>query len=153
MFELMRKTAFFADIAEAHVKAIAAFASLVTYQAGAQAIVEGEACQHMDLLLLVEGAVDVETKFSPLPTAMTFNLHAISSEMFGEIAWLLGGKRSASVKCRTSCKFIQIDGGKFYAYCHDQPAAGVELLSRIAALAAQRVLHLSEMLKHKELFS
>lgn len=153
MLELLRNTAFFAGVAEQNVKDIAAFADLVVVNAGESAIVEGDAQPHMDLLLLVDGAVEVETRFSPLPTAMTFNLHAISSEMFGEIAWILGGKRSASVKCKKNSKFIKIDGGKLFAYCHAHPGVGVELMTRIAALMAQRVVHLSDLLKNKDLFS
>ena len=153
MLKLLCNTALFAGIAEENVTEIAAFSELVVYSAGAKAIFEGDLRQHMDLLLLVDGAVEVETRFSPLPTAMEFNLHAISNEMFGEIAWILGGKRSASVKCKTNSKFIKIDGGKFFEYCQAHPAVGVALVTRIAAVTAQRVLHLSEQLKNKDLFS
>lgn len=153
MLPLMLKTTLFSGIAEDRVKEICAFSQLVTYPQGAQAIVEGDARQHLDLLLLVEGEVDVETRFSSLPTAMEFNLHAISNELFGEVAWILGGKRTASVKCKNTCKFIRIDGSKLYAYCQANPAMGVVLMTRIAAVMAQRVVHLSEQLKNKTLFS
>ncbi len=152
MLELMCKTAFFAGISDKSMKEISAFSELVTFNAGAQAIVEGDARNHLDLLLLVEGEVEVVTQFSPLPSAMAFNLHAISSELFGEIAWILGGKRSASVKCKKKSKFIKIDGGRLFDYCQSHPTAGVELMTRIAAVMAQRVIHLSEQLKNKDLF-
>lgn len=152
MLELMRKTAFFAGISDKSMKEISAFSELITFNTGAQAIVEGDTRHHLDLLLLVDGEVEVESKFSPLPSAMAFNLHAISSELFGEIAWILGGKRSASVKCKKKSKFIKIDGGQLFDYCQSHPTAGVELMTRIAAVMAQRVIHLSEQLKNKDLF-
>ena len=153
MLPLMLKTTLFSGIAEENVREISAFSTLVTYQAGAQPIVEGQTLDHLDLLLLVEGEVDVETRFSPLPTAMQFNLHAIGNEMFGEVAWILGGKRTASVKCKKTCKFIQIDGSKLFEYCQTHPVVGVELMTRIAAVLAQRVVHLTELMRNKELFS
>ena len=150
---LLLKTILFNGIAEQNVKDISAFSELVTYQAGVQAIVEGDSQQHLDLLLLVDGEVEVDTRFSPLPTAMECNLHAISTELFGEVAWILGGGRTASVKCRKTCRFIKIDGSKLFAYCQANPAVGVELMTRIAAVLAQRVFHLTELYRNKELFS
>ena len=153
MLQFLLKTALFNGVAEEHAKVIAAFSELTVMAAGEHAIVEGDAHQHHDLLLLVEGEVSVETRFSPLPNAMKFNLHAIGNEMFGEIAWILGGKRSASVKCRTSCKFIKINGSRFFDYCNAHPAVGVELMTRIAAVTAQRVTHLTDLLRNKDLAS
>lgn len=153
MLPLMLKTTLFSGIPDENVMEISTFSKLVTFNAGTQAIVEGDAQDHLDLLLLVEGEVDVETRFSPLPTAMQFNLHAISNEMFGEVAWILGGKRTASVKCKKNCKFIQIDGGKLFAYCQSHPVVCAELMTRIASVLAHRVVHLTELLRNKELFS
>jgi CRP-like cAMP-binding protein len=153
MLPLMLKTTLLSGIAEAHIREIAAFSKLASYREGEQAIIEGEAEDHLDLLLLLEGEVDVEARFSPLPTSMKFNLHAIGNEMFGEVAWILGGKRTASVKCKKNCTFIQIDGRKLFSYCHAHPVVGVELMTRIAAVLAHRVVHLTELLRDKELFS
>jgi len=153
MLPLLTKTTLFSAIAEENLKEIAAFSEWVTFPTGAQAIIEGDERQHVDLLLLVEGEVDVEARFSPLPTAMKFNLHAIGNEMFGEVAWLLGCKPTASVKCRKNCKFIRIDGSKLFEYCQAHPVVGVELMTRIAGVLAQRVVHLTDLLRNKELFS
>ncbi len=153
MLQLMLDTALFGGLAEDKVKEISEFSEVVTYHEGAQVIVEGIDGQHPDLLLLVDGEVNVGAKFSPLPTAKEFKLHAIGNELFGEVSWILGSKRSAGVSCKKYCKFIRIKGDKFYEYCQTNPAIGVELITRIAAVLAQRVVHLSDQLRNKELFS
>jgi CRP-like cAMP-binding protein len=153
MLSQLSKTRLFSGIADENLKEISAFSEWVTYPTGAQPIIEGDERQHIDLLLLVEGEVDVEARFSPLPTAMKFNLHAIANEMFGEVAWLLGCRPTASVKCRKNCKFIRIDGSKLFDYCQAHPVVGIELMTRTAAVLAQRVVHLTELMRNKELFS
>ncbi len=152
MLQMMLRSALFHGIAEPAVTAIAAFSELMVFGVGAQVIVEGDG-RHLDLLLLVDGEITVGTKFSPLPAAMEFNLHAIGNEMLGEVAWILGNKRTANVHCKKICKFIRIDGDKLFAYCHAHPAVGVELMTRVAAVLAQRVIHLTEQLRDKALYS
>jgi len=99
MLQLMIDTALFSGIDKEKVKEISAFSEHLRLPEGAQLIGEVDEGQHPDLYLLVDGAVNVGTRFSPLPGAKTLNLNAISSELFGEIAWLLGNKRTASVTC------------------------------------------------------
>lgn len=151
MLQMMLRTAFFHGIAEPAVMDIAAFSELLVLGAGAQVIVEGDG-RHLDLLLLVDGEITVGTKFSPLPAAMEFNLHAIGSEVLGEVAWILGNKRSANVHCKKVSKFVRIDGDKLFAYCAAHPVVGVELMTRVAAVLAQRVIHLTELLRDKALY-
>jgi hypothetical protein len=153
MLQLMIDTALFSGIDEKIIREISLFSEVVIFFEGEQAIVEEKAGQHPDMLLLVDGKVNVESKFSPLPTAKKFNLPGISNEMFGEVGWILGNKRSASVSCLTTCKFIRIHGGKLFEYCQSNPAVGFELMTRIASVLAQRVVNLSTQMKNKELFS
>lgn len=153
MLQLMLNTVLFRGIPEEKVREISAFSQIVNCREGAQAIVEGKDGEHQDILLLVEGEVNVGTRFSPLPNAMEFDLHAIGNEMLGEVAWVLGRKRSANVTCKKHCMFIQINGSKLFEYCQANPAVGVELMTRVAAVLAQRVVHLSEQLRNRDLFS
>lgn len=151
MLESISRTALFAGFAEERMKDIAAFSRKVTYAAGDHAIVEGSAEQHPDLLLLLEGEVDVEMRFSYLPMDGVINLKTIGGEVFGEIAWLLGDKRSASVKCKRHCQILIIDGSRLTAFCKAHPAEGLAIMSRIAHLLARRVVDLSKQLKNREL--
>lgn len=152
MLQMMLRSALFHGIAEPALTDISAFSELMVFGVGAQVIAEGDG-RHLDLLLLVDGEITVGTKFSPLPAAMEFNLHAIGNEMLGEVAWILGNKRSATVTCKKVCKFIRIDGDKLFAYCNANPVVGVELMTRVAAVLAQRVIHLTELLRDKALYT
>lgn len=153
MLTMMMNTALFHGTARKDVEAMSVFAKVVAYAEGDPVIVEGDPTRHSDLLLLVSGEVDVEARYSPLPNAMEFNLHAISNELFGEVSLLLGGKPTATVKCRKPCKFLRIDGGQFFEYCRAHPDVGLELTTRIAAVLARRVVHLTELMRDKDLFA
>lgn len=153
MLTMMTNTALFQGIERKHVEALSTFAKVVAYAEGEPVIVEGDPTRHSDLLLLVSGEVDVGARFSPLPNAMMFNLHTISNELFGEVSLLLGGKPTATVKCRKPCKFLRLDGGQFFEYCRAHPDVGLELTTRIAAVLARRVVHLTELMRDKDLFA
>ena len=153
MLQLLLQTFLFRDLTESEVKKIAEFSELVAYAEGEEVIVEGNTEKHPDLFLLVAGEVNVGTKFSPLPTAEALDLHPIDNQMFGEVAWLRGSKRSAIVSCKSECKFICINGGKLFEYCQNNPAVGVVLVTRIASVLAQRVAHLTDLVRDKALYS
>ena len=153
MLPMMMNTALFQGIERKHVEAMSAFAKVVAYAEGAPVIVEGDPTRHSDLLLLVSGEVDVEARYSPLPNATKFNLHAISNELFGEVSLVLGRKPTATVKCRKPCKFLRLDGGQFFEYCRAHPDVGMELTMRIAAVLARRVVHLTELMRDKDLYA
>jgi CRP-like cAMP-binding protein len=153
MLQLLLQTFLFKDIIEAEIKKIAEFSELVTYETDEEVIVEGKAEAHPDLFLLVVGQVNVGTKFSHLPNAEELDLHPIDNQMFGEVAWLLGKKRSAIVSCKGGCKFIRINGNRLYDYCQSNPAVGVVLVTRIATVLAQRVAHLTDLVRDKALYS
>jgi CRP-like cAMP-binding protein len=144
--------ALFRDLPKKHLDAISAFTTVIDFAEGAPVILEGDPSTHHDLLLLLSGEVDVEARFSPLPTSMGFNLHAITNELFGEVSWLLGGKPTASVKCRKPCRFVRLDGVKLFDYCRANPDVGVEIMTRVAAVLARRVAHLTELMRDKELW-
>lgn len=152
MVALVDGAALFRDVPKQHLDAISDFSTFVDFAEGEPVIVEGVPLQHQDLLLLMSGEVDVEAKYSPLPNAMGLNLHAISNELFGEVSWILGGKPTASVKCRKPCRFIRVDGVKLMDYCRAHPDVGMELISRVAAVLARRVAHLTELMRDKELW-
>lgn len=153
MLEFLRKTALFRGVAEDHLKYIAAFSNIETYENGGPAIIEGSPENHQDILLVVAGEVSVGTRFSSLPNALQFDLKAISNELIGEIGWILGKGRSATVNCKGYCRFIRVNGEKLHAYCKAHPELGVELLSRIAAVLAERVVNLTSQVRNRELYS
>lgn len=151
MYQLLQQTALFSGIDKEEVKKVAKFSELVTHQAGEEPVVNTGEMRHPDLLLLLVGEVSVGTKLSPLPAAVEVDLHPIDNELFGEVAWIQGSKRSANVTCKTECKFIRIHGNKFYDFCHAHPAVGIVLIDRIASVLAQRVIRLTELVRDKSL--
>lgn len=152
MYQLLHQTALFSGIDKEEVKKIAKFSELVTHQAGEEPVVNTGEMRHPDLLLLLVGEVSVGTKLSPLPAAVEVDLHPIDNELFGEVAWIQGSKRSANVTCKTECKFIRIHGNKLYDFCHAHPAVGIVLIDRVASVLAQRVIRLTELVRDKSLY-
>lgn len=153
MLQLLLQTFLFNGIPEDAVKDIAAFSELVSFLANEEVNVENDHDPHPDIFLLVVGSASVETRFSSLPNAESMDLHPIDTPIFGEVAWLLGGKRTAVVSCTDKCKFIRINGKKLHTYCQEHPEIGVTLTLRIARVLAKRVSHLTDLVREKALYS
>lgn len=68
-------------------------------------------------------------------------------EVFGEVSWLLGGGRTATVRCVNEVLAIRIDGQVLMAYLEQNPASGFEIMRRIACQTAQRLKSTDVLLK------
>lgn len=96
------------------------------FSIGDNIITEGDTGNVM--YILISGTVDIikTTIFNDeyICATLNSNMHC----MFGEMALLDNDKRSATVKAKTDCKTLSIDGDSFNKYIDEYPKAGVELL-------------------------
>lgn len=83
------------------------------------------------LFVILEGEVKV-VSFSPLGKNAVFNvLHA--GDIFGEIAFLDGGERTADVTAVTDCKLMVIERRDFLPLVHSRPDIAQKLIEVLCA--------------------
>lgn len=99
-----------------------------------------------DLYLLLSGNVEIVSSDSPV-TSDEVVLSSDDKSMLGEIAWLTGGKHTASVRCRGPVEAIRIDGSALKRFLDMSPDIGAGIYKKIAGLLADRLTTTDALLK------
>ena len=92
-----------------------------------------------DLFLLVEGTVNVVARLPEGSEPREVRLDNLDYELLGEIAWVLGSPRSASVYCSSDCVAVRIEGPAFMEYLDHHPPLGYTLLKRMMGVMSRKL--------------
>ena len=68
-------------------------------------------------------------------------------EIFGEIGWLLRGKRTATVRCIGDVEAIRINGDMFMQFLEQRPDVGFQVMRNITLLITKRLSQTNSLLK------
>ena len=100
------------------------------------------------LYVLLEGRVSVEFEMWP-PDMADQNRAQLailrSGDVFGEIAFLKGKRRSANVKAIDKTRVLQIDGEKLNEIFQISPQIGYTVMRNMALILAQRIENINFM--------
>ena len=99
-----------------------------------------------DLYLLIQGSVEIVSNNSKI-TSSEVVISKEDIDVFGEIAWLTGSRRTASVRCHGNVLAIQIDGQKLHQYLNTHPEAGFIVMREIALIQSRRMQNTDSLLK------
>jgi len=99
-----------------------------------------------DLFILIRGRVEIITSSSGITSSESI-ISQQDKELFGEISWISGRKRTASVRCIGEVEAIRIDGEKFMAYLQNHPETGFIVMRTIALLVADSLSDTNQLLK------
>lgn len=94
------------------------------------------------LYVLLEGRVSVEFELWPPDMADQDRAQLAilrAGDLFGEIAFLKGKRRSANVKAIDETRVLQIDGEKLNEIFKKSPQIGYTVMRNIALILAQRI--------------
>ena len=111
-------------------------------------IIQEDSTATSTLYVLLEGRVSVEFEIWPddMPDQSRAQLAILrSGDVFGEIAFLKGKRRSANVKAIDEARVLQIDGEKLYEIFNDNPQIGYTFMRNVALILAQRIENLNFM--------
>lgn len=100
-----------------------------------------------DLFILCRGRVEIITNSSSGVTSSEAIISQQDKELFGEISWISGRKRTASVRCIGEVEAIRIDGEKFMAYLQNHPETGFLVMRTITMLVATSLSNTDQLLK------
>ena len=138
MVETLQGTELFKGIDGQELAKIAAFCQTVHLADGGNLIAEGRP-RTPDLYMVIEGDFDVIAR-NPKKPDESMTLGNLGYEVVGEIAWLTGSTRSATVRCRGDLKAIQIDGPQLMTYLEAHRDVGFEVMRRLMRALSQKLI-------------
>ncbi len=136
--EMLRGTKLFGGLDAEALDAIAAFCQPLHLADGGLLIAEGRP-HTADLYLVVDGEFDVITRHPSKPDER-MTLGNLGYEVVGEIAWLTGASRSATVRCRGDLLAVCVDGPKLMAYLEGHREVGFEVMRRMMRALSQKLI-------------
>ncbi|MBN1242524.1 MAG: cyclic nucleotide-binding domain-containing protein [Spirochaetales bacterium] len=133
------------DLEAAELAELERMGELRLLRAGEVIMREGENASSM--CILVEGEVEITRSLTLKTGRHDFGsaeksmnrLRSDGGAVFGEMSMFADHPRSATVVARTDCAVRQVEREDFAAWCRERPESGIKVLSRIAAVLADRV--------------
>jgi CRP-like cAMP-binding protein len=140
MIEILKKITLFAEVDDRALEEIAAFCTIRHCTAGEVLVDQkllGE--DDRDLFLLVDGLVEVVARLPEGSSSHEVRLDNLDYEVLGEIAWVLGHGRTATVICSRETEAIRVNGPQFHDYLDRHPEVGYRVLKRMLAIASRKL--------------
>jgi len=133
---LLQSISLFDELSGPELEKVAALARIRSYPARTAVVLQGEAAR--ELFVIVSGRLKV---VACGPEGRDTVLGIMSErEVFGEVALLDGGARSASVTTIGPCELMVIERDRFFELLRDSPSISVKLM----VVLAKRLRRLSE---------
>jgi len=111
-------------------------------------IIQEDSTASADLYVLLEGRVSVEFELWPSDSDQQDRAQLVRlrpGDIFGEVAFLKGKRRIATVKAIDETRVLQIDGKRLNEIFEKSPHIGYTVMRQIALILAQRVENVSLM--------
>ena len=137
MVKTLQGTELFKGIDGQTLTEIAVFCQTLHLADGGKLIAEGRP-RTPDLYMVIDGDFDVIARNPKTDESMT--LGNLGYEVVGEIAWLTGSTRSATVRCRGDLRAIRIDGTQLMAYLETHRDVGFEVMRRLMRALSQKLI-------------
>lgn len=137
---ILARHEFFRGMPPGTIDRLARHARPIAYRAGERIFARGDDGRGM--MAVVSGSVRIAVASHETATELVLNLIG-ANEVFGELALLDGGPRSADAVAMTNCEVLLLERRDFLAVLADEPAVAVRLL----AVLGQRLRRTSEQLQ------
>jgi CRP-like cAMP-binding protein len=123
------------DLDEAELQQIAAFFTIIVLRAGQTLYAEGTAAN--SACFVIEGELDAFAKLPGGGEAMVGTI--LPDTIIGEMALLEGGRRTASVRARTSATALEVSAAFFQASLNQMDLPTHKILRRVISGLADRL--------------
>lgn len=145
MMSELEQVQLFKELTSQALQEISGFCTKLELESGDTFIAEND-LQSRDLFILCRGRVEIITSSSGITSSESI-ISEHDKELFGEISWITGRRRTATVRCVGEVEAIHIDGEKFMAYLQSHPEAGFSVMRTIARLMANALSDTDQLLK------
>jgi len=99
-----------------------------------------------DFFILCEGNLEIVSSNTDVLSEEVV-LSKLEKHIFGELSWLSGKKRTATVRCHGEVEAIRINGRALTAYLEQNPDVGYPIMRRVAVLLSERLSGTDILLK------
>lgn len=135
----VREFAFFKGLAEEQLGRIVACGEVAGFESGA--VIFEESSQSQDLYIVLSGRVCVEIESPASANGQNLQLALLrEGEVFGEIAFLGGTRRSARICALDDVTALRLDGAQLSAMFDEDSAVGYRVMRNLAVILSQRVV-------------
>lgn len=134
-FDALRRSAFFQNVADEHLKPLAEIAKVVEYPARKTIFAEFEKAR--DVYVVVSGEVSVVVCEPKVGCRQLATVRG--GELLGWSPMLEHQRLTATAVTLTPTKAIVIDGHELVELCKKDPAVGYEFMTRTAQVLAERL--------------
>lgn len=145
MIEELEQVKLFKELSGQALQDIAAFCSRLELEDGDTFISENDP-RSRDLYILCNGRVEIVTSSTGITSSESI-ISQQDKELFGEISWISGRKRTATVRCVGEAEAIRIDGEQFMAYLQSHTDTGFIVMRAVALLVADSLSQTDQLLK------
>ena len=145
MIAELEQVQLFKDITGQALEEISCFCTKLELEDGDTFIAENDP-RSRDLFILCQGRVEIITSSSGITSSEAI-ISQQDKELFGEISWISGRKRTATVRCVGEVEAIRIDGERFMNYLESHPETGFIVMRTITTLMANSLSNTDQLLK------
>lgn len=145
MLAKLDQTQLFKDVDTQALGEISAFCTPLSLEPGDTFIAENDP-RSRDLFILCSGRVEIITSSNGITSGESI-ISEQDKEVFGEISWITGRKRTASVRCVDEVEAIRIDGEQLMDYLQAHPETGFAVLRVVVGLVADSLTQTDQLLK------
>jgi CRP-like cAMP-binding protein len=116
------------------------------YLADGEILISENETENFDLYVLCKGKVEIISNASGV-TSSEITLTKQQRDIFGEISWLTGKKRTATIRAHGPVEAIHVDGNQLSDYLQSNPQAGFAVMRATAYLLAESMNQTNQLLK------
>ena len=145
MINELQSTALFNNVSLSYLSRIAEFSEEMELGDGDPLIAEND-IQSRDIYIILDGKVEILSSGAN-STSNEIVLSDQAKEVFGEIAWLTGASRTATIRSIGTSNVIRINGNEFSNFLENNHDIGYRVMKNLAQLVAQRMIETNNLLK------
>lgn len=116
------------------------------YLADGEVLISENEQENFDLYILAKGKVEIVSNASGV-TSSEVTLTKQEKDLFGEISWLSGIKRTATIRAHGPVEAIHVNGQQLTEYLQTNPQAGFVVMRAAACLLAESMMQTNQLLK------
>ncbi|MBF0452783.1 MAG: cyclic nucleotide-binding domain-containing protein [Candidatus Magnetomorum sp.] len=145
----LRDFEIFQGLMTREINIILEISQLMSISAGEDVLKQAELS--MDLFLLITGRLNVSMAYSSM-NARRFQKIAVlkSGDIFGEIGFLEGKRRSANITSIDGSKILKVDGMKLHEVFELNQHLGYVMIRNIALVIARRLVDINFQLRNTD---
>ena len=133
------------DLTKEELQQVANLAEVLEFKKGARILEENSLSR--DLYIIQEGTVSVRMDIPAIYKFEEIIAHENNYEIFGELAFISGERRSASIQAESKVTLLQIKYDSMMALFAESPVIGYKIMRNIAIIVTKRISERNKLLR------